>query len=90
MDEALAELLGDRRTGDMQHDLLQAAREAWRRRWVNTEAGGTVIGALRGPPFAMTLADIQNNTGIPDETARRWTATPDQVRYASEDENDDR
>ena len=47
VDEALAELLGDRRTGDVRGDLIMGMNEAMRRRDRNTELGGVVIAALR-------------------------------------------
>jgi hypothetical protein len=46
VDEALAELLGDRRTGDLRADLIVGMNEAMRRRDRNTELGGAVIAAL--------------------------------------------
>jgi hypothetical protein len=73
--EALDELLPpDRRSGDHVEDLVEAAREARRRRANNTKWGGLVIGALhRELDSWRRLAAV---TGIPLRTARNWSTPP--------------
>jgi hypothetical protein len=73
-EQALEALLGDTRTGDMRTDLIEAAKEAMRRRVSNTEHGGTVIGALR--ELGMSWRDIEAATGIARTTAQRWAEPP--------------
>jgi hypothetical protein len=70
VDEALAELLGARRTGDVRSDLMMGLHEAMRRRDRNTEVGGAVIAALRDE--GLSYRDIENATGVPRTTAQRW------------------
>ena len=70
VDEALAELLGERRTGDVRADLIMGLNEAMRRRDRNTELGGAVIAALRDE--GLSYRDIENATGVPRTTAQRW------------------
>ena len=70
VDEALAELLGERRTGDVRADLIMGLHEAMRRRDRNTKVGGAVIAALRDE--GLSYRDIENATGIPRTTAQRW------------------
>lgn len=73
-DEALEALLGDRRTGDPTADLLEALREAMRRREQNTAHGGAVIAAL--VDAGLSYRDIEQATGIPRATAQRWAVPP--------------
>lgn len=73
-DEVLVELLGDQRTGDAHADLIEAAKEAMRRRRHNTLLGGAVIAALR--ETGMTYREIEEITGIPRTTAQRWAIPP--------------
>ena len=63
VDEALAELLGDRRAGDVWSDLIMGMNEAMRRCDRNTELGGVVIAALRDE--GLSCRDIENATGAP-------------------------
>lgn len=77
-DEALAELLGEQRSGDMRADLIAGAREAMRRRERNTEHGGAVIAAL--VEAGLSYREIERVTGIPRATAQRWAVPPE--RYA--------
>ncbi len=76
LDDALAELLRNDRTGERQDDLVAAAVEAWRRRHVNTEAGAAVLAALAD--MGLSYRQIQQLTGIPPSTAHRWANPPDQ------------
>ena len=73
-DEALVELLGDQRRGDVRADLIEAAKEAMRRRERNTALGGAVIAALR--ETGVTYREIEQVTGIPRATAQRWAIPP--------------
>ncbi|HEX8934985.1 MAG TPA: hypothetical protein VF788_12495 [Pseudonocardiaceae bacterium] len=77
-DEALVELLGDQRTGDIHADLIEAAKQAMLRRKHNTVLGGTVIAALR--EAGMTYREIEQATGIPHTTAQRWALPPTTAR----------
>lgn len=77
VDEALDELLGDRRSGDATADLIEATREAMRRRERNTAHGGAVIAALR--EAGLSWRDIETQTGIPKATAQRWADPPKRV-----------
>jgi hypothetical protein len=81
-DEALAELLGEQRSGDMRADLIAGAREAMRRRERNTEHGGAVIAAL--VEVGLSYREIEQVTGIPRATAQRWAVPP--KRYSEGDE----
>ncbi len=74
VDEALEALLGDARTGDLQTDLIEGAREAMRRRKRNTEHGGAVIAAMH--EAGLTWRAIEQATGIPRSTAQRWAEPP--------------
>lgn len=76
VDEALAELLPQGRTGQERDDLIAAAAEAWRRRHVNTEAGAAVIAALADQ--GLSYRQISDLTGIPPATAHRWARPPEQ------------
>lgn len=73
-DEALDALLGEGRTGDERGDLIEAAKEAMRRRRLNTEHGGAVIAALH--EAGMSWRDIEQATGIARTTAQRWAEPP--------------
>lgn len=73
-DEALEALLGDRRTGDTSTDLVEALKEAMRRRESNTAHGGTVIAALL--ETGLSYRQIEEATGIPRTTAQRWAVPP--------------
>jgi hypothetical protein len=77
VDEALAELLGERRTGDVRAGLIMGMNEAMRRRERNTELGAAVIAALRDE--GLSYRDIENATGVPRTTAQRWAAPPKRV-----------
>jgi len=81
-DEALAELLGEQRSGDMRADLIAGAREAMRRRERNTEHGGAVIATL--VEAGLSYREIEQLTGIPHATAQRWAVPP--KRYVEADE----
>lgn len=72
---ALNELLGDSRTGDLKSDLIRAVRESWRRRHVNSEAGGTAIQGLH-ELVGMSYREISREVDIPLTTLHRWTAPP--------------
>ena len=74
LEEALDALLADRRTGDLDRDLIEAAKEALDRRIKNTQHGGAVIAAMveRG----MSYRDIEKATGTPKSTAARWSVPP--------------
>lgn len=73
-DEALDVLLGQRRTGDERADLIDGAKEAMRRRRLNTEHGGAVLAALH--ESGMSWRDIEIATGIARTTAQRWAEPP--------------
>lgn len=75
VEDALTELLGVERTGDMRHDLIRAARESMRRRKVNSLAGGAVIAALHFDE-GMSFREIEQATGIPVATAHGWATPP--------------
>ena len=70
MDDALAELLGDRRTGDLRADLIVSMNEAMGRRDRNAELGGVVIVAWRDE--GLSYRDVENAAGVPRTTAQRW------------------
>jgi hypothetical protein len=74
VEEALASLLGERRTGDKRADLIAAAKEAMRRRERNTVDGGAVIAALVA--LGLSYREIERATGIPHVTAHRWATPP--------------
>jgi uncharacterized protein YerC len=74
LDEALAELLGDQRTGDMHADLITAGKETLRRREINSACGGEVIAAMLRA--GMTYRDIERETKIPRSTAQNWAVPP--------------
>ncbi len=73
-DEALDALLGDQLTGDTRTDLLDALKEAMRRRERNTAHGGAVIAALLDA--GLSYRQIEEATGIPRATAQRWAVPP--------------
>lgn len=73
-DEALAALLGQRRTGDERADLIEGAKEAMRRRRLNTEQGGAVLAALH--ESGLSWREIEEATGIARTTAQRWAEPP--------------
>ena len=75
LDEALRSLLGDARTGDLQADLIAAAREAMNRRERNSADGGAVIAAML-EQLGLSYRDIERLTGIPRATAQRWAEPP--------------
>jgi hypothetical protein len=73
--EALNELLPtERRTGDLAEDLALAARTAMRRRVDNSRWGGAVIAALHR--HLRSWRQLEEVTGIPQATARRWATPP--------------
>lgn len=73
--EALNELLPPtRQTGNLETDLAEAARTAMRRRIDNSRWGGAVIGALHRQ--IGSWRQLEDLTGIPHATARRWAAPP--------------
>lgn len=73
--EALNELLPpSRQTGNLETDLAEAARIAMRRRIDNSRWGGAVIGALHRE--IGSWRQLEDLTGIPHATARRWAAPP--------------
>jgi len=76
-EEALVNLLGDRRTGDTRADLLDALREAMRRREQNSADGGAVIAALT--ELGVSYREIERETGVPIGTAHRWATPPKRV-----------
>jgi uncharacterized protein YerC len=78
LDEALESLLGPRRTGDREQDLLAAVKEAMERRERNTAHGGAVIAALVESGY--TYREIEAATGLARATAHRWAAPPAWVR----------
>lgn len=77
IDEALDSLLGRRRTGDLQADLVAGAKEAMDRRERNSLHGGTVIAALVDIGFS--YRDIERAIGIPRATAQRWAMPPTRI-----------
>ncbi|HEV7831559.1 MAG TPA: hypothetical protein VGP04_22520 [Pseudonocardiaceae bacterium] len=83
-EEALVNLLGDRRTADQRADLIAAAREAMRRRESNTTDGGAVIAAL--VELGLSYRDIERATGIPHVTAHRWATPPKRADSDQQDE----
>ncbi len=73
--EALEALLApDERTGDLATDLVAAAKRSLERRRTNSIHGGRVIAALR--ELGLSWRDIEQRTGIPRETAMRWSEPP--------------
>lgn len=74
LDDVLNELLGDRRTGNLDADLNEAGREIWNRRHRNTLLGGIVLAAMRAKN--LTWREIQDVTRIPIATAHRWALPP--------------
>lgn len=70
VDEALAELLGNSRTGDHLADLRAAALETLRRRQRNSDVGGAVLRALHDS--GMSWRAIGELLGCSHETARQW------------------
>lgn len=78
VEEALVNLLGERRTGDRSADLIAAAKESLRRREQNSMDGGAVIAALRDE-LGMSYRDIERTTGISYVTAHRWATPPQRV-----------
>ena len=75
--EALDELLPpDSRTGDVREDLIEAVRTAMQRRKDNSRRGGAVIAALHRE--LGSWRQLEELTGIPQATARRWAAPPDE------------
>ncbi len=81
VDEALDALLGAARTGDMRADLIAAAKEAMRRRVLNSQHGGAVIDALHNQ--GLSWREIEQATEIPRTTAQRWAEPPQ--RYAPDE-----
>lgn len=75
VEEALAALLGDARTGDVRTDLLKALNEAMARRQRNTAHGGAVIAALI--ESGMSYRELETATGIPRATLHRWATPPE-------------
>jgi hypothetical protein len=73
-DEALTALVGEERTGDLRADLIEAAKEAMRRRERNTIHGGAIIAAL--VEAGLSYREIEQATGIPRATAQRWAIPP--------------
>jgi DNA-directed RNA polymerase specialized sigma24 family protein len=76
--EALHELVPGEPEDDEvdQAVLVAAAREAWRRRHVNTQAGAAVLAAL--VEKGLSYRQIADSTGIPAATAHRWARPPEQ------------
>lgn len=73
--EALDELLPPQaQSGDLAADLVAAARTAMRRRIDNSRWGGAVIGALHRELHSWRR--LEQVTGIPQATARRWASPP--------------
>ncbi len=76
LEDALTSLLApDERTGDRRTDLVAAARRALERRVRNSRDGGVVIHALHELE-ALSWRQIEQETGIPQATARRWHEPP--------------
>ena len=73
-------------TGDLDADLILAAREALRRREQNTIDGGAVLAGLHRHGYSWR--EIADLTGIPFNTARRWAVPPGQADAAVADEED--
>jgi len=78
LEEALTVLLGTDRTGDDLADLAAAARESFRRREVNTQAGAAVLHAMVTDHYR-SYEQISDLTGIPEDVAQRWAAPPERV-----------
>ena len=77
--EALDELLpADQRTGDLTRDLATAVRNAMERRKNNSRWGGAVIHALHRE--LGSWRGLEDLTGIPQATARRWAEPPPEAR----------
>lgn len=74
MDEAIAELIGDRRTGDLDRDLFEAGRATKAIRERNSLLGGVVLGALQARGHS--LRAIEDETGIPKSNIPRWALPP--------------
>jgi hypothetical protein len=58
------------RTGDLKGDLVAGAKEVWDRRQTNTVLGGRIFAAMRA--MGLSWRQIDELTGIPWSTARRW------------------
>lgn len=85
---AVDELLPpSKQSGDLQADLIAAAREAWRRRQQNTELGGAVLAALHRS--AESWRAVAWATGIDVRTARRWATPPEQADADRPDVDDE-
>ena len=80
LQQILERLLRERRTGELEADLAEAAREVWDRRQRNTDDGGAVIEQLRA--LGWSLHRIERETGIPVNTARRWGMRPGEADAA--------
>jgi hypothetical protein len=73
--EALNELLpSNKQTGKLETDLIEAAKIAMQRRIDNSRYGGRVIKALHRK--IGSWRNLEELTGIPHATARRWAAPP--------------
>jgi uncharacterized protein YerC len=83
LQEALASLLGEKRTGSRLKDLILAAREALARRVRNSEDGAAVIAALIDE--GLSYRQIEAATGIPRATAQRWAAPPERKKIHLDD-----
>jgi hypothetical protein len=81
VEEAIVELLGDRRSGELRADLIDSLEEAMRRRERNTELGGAVIAAMQ-EVLGMSYRDIEDETGVARSTAQRWATPPPKGKNA--------
>lgn len=81
LEDVLNELLGQARTGDARADLLAAAAVVWDRRGRNTVLGGVILGALHEQE-GLSWREVEAATGIPRQTASRWSIPPGQEESA--------
>jgi hypothetical protein len=78
VEEALSALLSPgERTGNAVTDLVAAAQRSLERRRTNSIHGGAVIAALR--THGLSWRQIEERTGIPKDTAQRWSTPPPTV-----------
>lgn len=74
-DEAEADLLGDRVTGDVEQDVIAAMNEALDRRERNTDNGAAAI--RKAQELGWTLREIERRVPrMKRSTAHRWSAPP--------------
>lgn len=91
LDEALAWLLGEDRTGVMPDDDIAAAIISMRRRELNSQAGGAVLADLQrrinpATGRTYTLREIERATGIPRNTIAQWAHPPHRTAHDDQEQ----